>query len=1041
MKAQHKTSQRINGGKSKSSKVKVHQSKANRDKHVRPLAPAQFVDIIEHINDGLVVLDKDWYYVYANQRAAVMLKRQKPSDLIGKHIWTEYPEGVGQPFHLAYEKAMKEQVSIVFEEHYSPWDLWFENRIYPSPDSLMILFTDITERKRMERLLEERQHLLQKILDTEPGTVYIYDLEERRNVYVNRYWLLAFGYTEEETQAMGDELSLRIFHPDDLARISAHHENWRQAGEGDIQEIEYRVRTKAGEWRWLQGREIAFARDDAGLVKQILGIAHDITEHKLAQEALRRSEQQLGLIYDSVSDILFLICVEPGDRYRFVSVNKAFLQATGLRSDQVIDRYADEIIPPSSQQLVFGNYKRAIQERVPVTWEEVSEYPAGKKTAIVTINAVYDEEGICTHLVGAVHDITERKRTEEELRKSEARYRAVVENQTEFIVRWKLDGTRTFVNEAYCRYFGITPEQALSASFIPLIAEEDRAAVEAKISRLISGEARAETDIHRVIKPDGSIGWQEWVDQAIYDEAGQLVEIQSVGRDVTERILVEKALRESEEKFSKVFYASPIPLNLNRMSDGRYVEVNESFLKRLGYQRDEVLGKTAWELGAWVHPEESEKMFNILREYGSLHNFEAQFRTKSGEIGTALLFREIVELAGEKYFIGTNLDITERKQTEEALATSEAEFRALFAAMDDVLFVIDREGVYRKVAPTNPRLLYKPREELLGMTVQDVFPAQQAQTFANTIRQVLESQQTTRIEYQLTIEGREIWFDASLSPIGAESILWMARDITDRKRAEESLRQLNEELEGRIAARTEELAAAMIRAQESDRLKSVFLATMSHELRTPLNSIIGFTGIILQGLAGPLNEEQTKQLNMTRDSARHLLALINDVLDISKIEAGQLEIIKRPFDMRQAVEGALRVVQPLAQKKNLELETYIGSGVGTINNDRRRVEQVLINLINNAIKFTQRGEVSIECQIRDGWLETSIRDDGIGIKPEDMERLFRPFQQIDTGLTRGHEGTGLGLAICKRLVVAMGGEIAVESQWGIGSTFKFRLPR
>ena len=177
MKSKPKTGQLNHRGKADSAK---RTAPAHR-KRVRPLTPRQFVHILEHVNDGLVVLDKDWHYVYLNQKAAEMLQRQSPSELIGKHIWTEYPEGVGQPFQLAYEKAMQEQVPVVFEDHYEPWDLWFENRIYPSPDTLTILFTEITERKRMQRSLEERQHLLQKILDTEPGTVYIYGLEQRRN--------------------------------------------------------------------------------------------------------------------------------------------------------------------------------------------------------------------------------------------------------------------------------------------------------------------------------------------------------------------------------------------------------------------------------------------------------------------------------------------------------------------------------------------------------------------------------------------------------------------------------------------------------------------------------------------------------------------------------------------------------------------------------------------------------------------------------------------------------------------------------------------
>ncbi len=229
-------------------------------------------------------------------------------------------------------------------------------------------------------------------------------------------------------------------------------------------------------------------------------------------------------------------------------------------------------------------------------------------------------------------------------------------------------------------------------------------------------------------------------------------------------------------------------------------------------------------------------------------------------------------------------------------------------------------------------------------------------------------------------------------------------------------------------------------AQEADRLKSAFLATMSHELRTPLNSIIGFTGIILQGLAGPLTDEQIKQLAMVQGSARHLLDLINDVLDISKIEAGQLEVSFEPFDMRAAVKKTIQTVTPLAEKKGLTLVAEVTPEVGQIASDRRRVEQILINLLNNAIKFTERGQARVECRVSGDQLVTRVVDTGIGIRSEDMEKLFRPFHQIETGLTRRHEGTGLGLSISQKLVEMLGGEIWVESEWGEGSTFTFSLP-
>jgi PAS domain S-box-containing protein len=562
--------------------------------------------------------------------------------------------------------------------------------------------------------------------------------------------------------------------------------------------------------------------------------------------------------------------------------------------------------------------------------------------------------------------------------------------------------------------------------------------VQAKLARLISGSVTVETDIHRVIKVDGSLGWQEWVDQAIYDETGAIVELQSVGRDITERKQMEKAVLEERDLSDAMLNSLP-GIFYFYDQNGKFLRWNRNFEVISSYSAAEIAQMNPLDFFVGAEKEYIAQRIQQVFEKGE-SDAEANIVSKSGEQIPYYFTGKRVDIEHVPYLIGMGIDISERKRAEEALAASETELRALFAAMNDVVLVLDRNGVYQKIAPTNPNLLSKPPEELLGKTLRDVFPEGQAEAFMNTIQQVIETQEVARIEYQLSIDRQALWFDASISPMEADKILWMARDITDRKQAEERLQRLNEELEQRVATRTEELAAAMIRAQESDRLKSAFLATMSHELRTPLNSIIGFTGVILQGLAGPLNEEQTKQLNMTRDSARHLLALINDVLDISKIEAGQLEILKRPFDMRLAIESALRVVQPLAHRKNLELVMSVGPGVGLLNNDRRRVEQVLINLLNNAIKFTEHGTVNIECQVREGWIETSVGDEGIGIKPEDLGKLFKPFQQIDTGLARGHEGTGLGLSICQHLVAAMGGAIEVESQWGVGSTFKFTLP-
>ncbi|MBN1831483.1 MAG: PAS domain S-box protein [Deltaproteobacteria bacterium] len=394
----------------------------------------------------------------------------------------------------------------------------------------------------------------------------------------------------------------------------------------------------------------------------------------------------------------------------------------------------------------------------------------------------------------------------------------------------------------------------------------------------------------------------------------------------------------------------------------------------------------------------------------------------------------------------------------EVLHASEKKYRELVMLANSIILRWSRDGRITFLNEFGQRFFGYTEPEILDRhVVGTIVPEKEStgRSLGPLMGEILANPEKfeRNINENMRRNGERVWIDWTNKVILDEhgqikEILSIGSDITDRKKAEQEIRRLNDELrrhadvlEQHVAERTAELATAMERAQSADRIKSAFLATMSHELRTPLNAIIGFTGIMLQELAGPLNEEQRKQMTMVQSSSRHLLALINDVLDISKIEAGQLELSLTSFELGPSIEKMVALVSPLSDKKGIELRMDIAENVKTVTADQRRLEQIILNLLNNAVKFTEQGHVVISCRRENDHYLLSVADTGIGMHQDELPGLFQPFHQIDTGLSRKHEGTGLGLSICKKLLNMMGGDINVESQWGQGSTFTIRFPQ
>ncbi len=563
------------------------------------------------------------------------------------------------------------------------------------------------------------------------------------------------------------------------------------------------------------------------------------------------------------------------------------------------------------------------------------------------------------------------------------------------------------------------------------------------------------------------------------DQLEKMIELRT--RELIVSQQMKEALKESEEKYRGIF-ENIIDVYYRADLEGNLTLISPSGLKLFGYDsNEEVIGKNLAK-DFYPHPEDRKPFLKLLERHGNVINYQDTIKRKDGtlvmvETSSYLIYDQ----TGKPIAVeGIIRDITDRKQIEKSLQESEERYRSLFEDSPTSLWEEDFSGFktyldtlhqsgikdFRTYFNKHPEevvkcinlikiidvnrttlKLYKARnkEELLG-NLDKLFRKESPETFREEFIALAEGKTKYRAEaVTQTLMGDRIYYVLGLSVIpGYEDtlsrVLISIEDITERKKAEEALLKARNSLVEKVEDRTKELHQANIELRELDHLKSLFLASMSHELRTPLNSVIGFTGWLLMGMEGDLNEEQTKQLIMVKSNAKHLLDLINDILDISKIEAGKVDLAIEKFEIADVVDEVVTSVLPLTKDKGLKLISNVPERI-IINSDRRRVKQVLMNLVGNAIKFTYEGNIKIEGNIVNKTdLQISVADCGIGIKEADIEKLFQPFQQIDMSSTKEHQGTGLGLYLSKKILDLLSGDISVKSQFGKGSIFKILIP-
>ncbi len=775
--------------------------------------------------------------------------------------------------------------------------------------------------------------------------------------------------------------------------------------------------------------------DNGGRVTQFVSIKRDLAAVERIEQLERDRAAQFRLLFEDAPTAYHQLDI----RGRITQVNHAECELLGRSSEQLTGMAVWDLVAPEDREGSRDATLGKLSGEYPVIPITRSYLRADGSRAVLEIHEklLRDETGATTGMLSALIDITTRMTFELALAESNARYEGLFDNSSDaiFIIRVTDDGGFVVeaANAAHEQASGLSNFEVEGKRIEDVLDREYAAKVVARYRACVeSGEPLTYEDT--IALPSGE---RTFLVQLfpVRHASGKISRLAGISRDITERLAVEQKLRDREHQLSLVLEGNKDGVWDWDIPSGR-IDMSPRCFEMLGYEPGEI----APNLKAWqrlVHPEDRSEPLRRMHLHcsGSISTYEVEqrMRTKSGQWAWVLSRGKLVardEAGRPLRAVGTNTDITARKLAEMALRDSEDRYRSVVSALAEGIIVRDAQGRITSCNAAACKILGVSEDQLLGRdstgwgSVREdgsEFPLDEHPTTI-TLRTG-----KTLLNVVMGLPrpaGEMVWVSINSEPLmrpGEEkpySVVVSFTDITEMRRTFRALE------ESRRAA------------ESATHAKSDFLAMMSHEIRTPMNGVLGMCQLLM---TTGLKAEQRSFANSISESAHALLAVINDILDISKIEAGRLELENAPFDLRKTLEGVINLLLPLAQRKGLRLNFGYSPGTpGWFVGDGARLRQIAMNLVGNAVKFTESGEVTLRVQW-DKAVEITISDTGIGISPEDLPRLFSKFVQAGP-VSRGRSGTGLGLAICKQLAELMGGSVQVRSVPGEGSTFTVRLP-